>query len=235
MLTLAPVPDDQVIGIYKVNGAAAKMPARMRRLHPTAKEAFLSIMKNSKGIIISDMFRSAESSLQAVSEKRGALAPSFSGHNFGFSIDVDVSATMKRLGIKTKPDFDTFMRTYNWYCHRRDGKREFEEWHYDCDVDGLLTKNLKPSQKTTQQAREAMIQAHYSAEWNQDAKMLQTQLKALGLYSGAIDGKLGPLSAQAISAFQRTWKLKVTGKAEAREKRLLWFVYESSRLPAVTI
>lgn len=233
MLRLVDVSDADVVGIYKVNGVANKMPARMRRLFPEARDSFLRIMRETPGVIISDMFRSAESSLQAVADGRGALAPSFSGHNYGLAIDIDVSSTMKRVGIKKKPDLDAFMQKFGWYCHRRDGKREFEEWHYDFDFG--LTKHLKPTHKYTQQARELMIRELYADQWKLPDLRIQEQLKSLGLYGGALDGKLGPLSKQAIAAFQRTWKLKVTSTANERTCRLLWFVASSKALPPVAI
>lgn len=41
---------------------------------------------------------------------------------------------------------------------------------------------------------------------------IQTALKNAGFYSGAIDGKIGPLSKKAIEEFQKANSLKVDGK-----------------------
>ncbi len=41
---------------------------------------------------------------------------------------------------------------------------------------------------------------------------IQTALKNAGLYSGAIDGKIGPGTRKAIEAFQKDHQLKVDGK-----------------------
>ena len=41
-------------------------------------------------------------------------------------------------------------------------------------------------------------------------KKVQQALKDKGVYSGAIDGKLGPQTRDAISAFQKANKLEVT-------------------------
>ena len=43
-------------------------------------------------------------------------------------------------------------------------------------------------------------------------KMVQTALRNLNLYTGAIDGKMGPLTEQAIRSFQSAHNLKVDGK-----------------------
>ena len=43
-------------------------------------------------------------------------------------------------------------------------------------------------------------------------KDIQTALKAAGLYTGSIDGKIGPKTKAAIMAFQKSKGLKVDGK-----------------------
>ena len=43
-------------------------------------------------------------------------------------------------------------------------------------------------------------------------KMVQTALRNLNLYTGVIDGKMGPLTEQAIRSFQSAHNLKVDGK-----------------------
>ena len=43
-------------------------------------------------------------------------------------------------------------------------------------------------------------------------KMIQTALKNASLYAGAIDGKIGPLTEQAVRNFQSAHNLKVDGK-----------------------
>jgi peptidoglycan hydrolase-like protein with peptidoglycan-binding domain len=45
----------------------------------------------------------------------------------------------------------------------------------------------------------------------EDIKAVQTRLKALRYYTGAIDGKCGPLTAKAIVAYQIAKKLEVDG------------------------
>ena len=47
-------------------------------------------------------------------------------------------------------------------------------------------------------------------------QQIQTALKNAGLYQGSIDGKLGPASKRAVSAFQAAHSLKVDGKVGAQ-------------------
>lgn len=62
-------------------------------------------------------------------------------------------------------------------------------------------------------ANEAAVQtaAASSATLSQNQK-IQTALKNAGLYSGKIDGKIGPGSKKAIEAFQKQQGLKADGK-----------------------
>lgn len=53
------------------------------------------------------------------------------------------------------------------------------------------------------------VQIGTGVEWN---KKIQTALKNAGFYNGAIDGKLGPMSKNAIEEFQKSKGLKVDGK-----------------------
>jgi hypothetical protein len=225
------VPDDQVVGIYTVGGKPSKMPARARRLHASAYSAYATIQPK---LVISDMFRTPESSLNAVVTGRGALMPSYSSHGYGLAIDVDVTKSMKLVGVRKKSAFDDFMRAAGWHCHRRDGERAAEEWHYDYDLNGLLTSNLTPQAKFTQQAREKMLAAVYGDAWKLTKSTAQGCLAKLGFYHGAIDGAIGPQSKQAIAAFQRAWKLKADETLTPQTLRVLWFVTACADLPPVT-
>ena len=224
---------DEVFGIYKVRGEANRLPDRMRFLAPNASSSF-HLAYAERPLKVSDMFRSADASLQAVQERRGAQPPGFSGHNYGFSIDLDVDWMLSSKGGRfvSKQGLDDFMLAHEWRCHRRDHKVEFECWHYNYDIE----KYLRDDEKTTAPALERKIQAVYGKGFQLTAIEAQIALQGLKLYSGAIDGKLGPLSMQAVQAFQRTWtpsksnyKTSQTLKAESGmlgpvTKRLLAYV-----------
>ena len=51
-------------------------------------------------------------------------------------------------------------------------------------------------------------------------KKVQQALKDKGVYSGAIDGKLGPQTRDAISAFQKANKLEVTADKSLDDETL---------------
>jgi N-acetylmuramoyl-L-alanine amidase len=62
---------------------------------------------------------------------------------------------------------------------------------------------------------------------------VQRQLKAQGFYPGAIDGDLGPQTATALRAYQRSYRLQETGRLdEATLRSLLPERSEVSRAPA---
>lgn len=234
-LKIVGVPDKLVIGIYKIDGKPDKLPPRMRRMHPKMLVSFQKLQTETPGIVVSDIFRSPESSLQASNEKRGVLKPSYSGHGYGLAFDLDVSKTLKRLGFKKKKDLDAFLKTFNFYCHRRDGSPGFEEWHFDYNLDGVLVDSFKKGERSNQPARERMLKHFYGSSFVLEPKDIQEALKALGFYGGAIDGLLGKLSKFGLMAFQRAWELSETGKADAKTQRVLWFVYACKILPLVTV
>lgn len=108
-------------------GKGGPMPKRLAWLHPAAAVAFAKIYAY---VVVSDMFRSPESSLKALKNGRGAAAPGKSSHNYGRAIDIDVKAAMTALGFTHKLQLDSWMADHGWYCWRNDGKLEKESWHY---------------------------------------------------------------------------------------------------------
>jgi len=167
------------------------------------------------------MFRSAEASLAAVKARRGAQPPSFSGHNYGLSIDVDVDWCLKKGRFASKLDLDSYLELHGWQCHRRDHKLEFEAWHYNWRIDVYL----KATDKTTAPALERKIQDLYGEKLKLTKSQAQECLKRLGLYNGTVDGILGPLSREAIAAFQRAWQIQDPPQTlGSRTQRLLAYV-----------
>lgn len=223
-LKLVPLGVDYVRGIYKVDGKPARLPARMRLLHPSAAAMFNRI---AHWAVVSDMFRSPESSLQAVREGRGAQRPGYSGHNYGLSIDLDLEASMERLAESRglarhrvdKTILDLAMRDAGWWCHRLDHKMEFEAWHFNA-----LWPDAKVYGTRTSDELEKLILRTYGADLRPDARECQHMLKKLRMYSGEIDGIIGRLSREGTEAFQRTWGIKPTGDLDERTRRTLAYV-----------
>lgn len=221
ILKLSALRASAVMGIYTIKGVADQLRDDMRFLAPDAAASYRANLASS--LVLSDMFRTGAGSLQAVREGRGAMPPGFSGHNFGLSIDVDLGTTMKRMGMKSKADFDAWMENWGWFCHRRDHHMDFEAWHFNY----LGRVTISPTVKTTAGYLEMEIQHRYGLELAPDDEACQRMLTDLGLYHGEIDGDIGPLSTTAIRAFERCWGREETGRLDARTRRTLAYVTAS--------
>jgi len=211
-----------IVGIY--GPGKDTLPSRMRFLAPDAAESYMRMDRSALRPRASDMLRSAESSLQAGHEKRGVMPPGRSGHNFGFSVDVDVT-WMRKQYQWTKKDMDTELAKAGWYCHRKDHEIDSECWHYNYfGPDPGRYLDASSAYGSTASGLELMIQDRYGAGFVLTPSEIQTVLSQMKLYTGTIDGDLGPLSRQAIKAFQRAWRLPETGLAGQDTQRLLSFI-----------
>jgi hypothetical protein len=200
-------------GSYDINKDKVSndlLPKRMCYLAPAAAKSYL--LMSDATIILSDVHRTGEASLAARKTKRGVQPPAYSGHNFGFSWDVDVEATLKANNWKYE-DLLAYMQRYDWYCHRRDGARGNEDWHFNYlggSAQEVLAK-INPSpwfgKGTWSLGAELMIQKVYGSSFALTPVAVQEALKKLRLYSGEPDGKIGPISQSAIKLFANTWEV----------------------------
>lgn len=225
IIMLTPLPRETVRGIYTIAGVTGRLPDRALFLHPDAAESFLAYL--APYVVVSDMFRSAEASLAAVRAKRGAKAPGFSGHGYGLSIDIDVEEFLRDTG-DTKRDLDAWMANRSWYCHRGDHALPSfhpvnEAWHYN-----YLPGH--PYGRASSIALERQITDTYGTTWSLGPCGVQQYLQQLGLYGGAVDGDAGPLTREALRAFQRTWNLPDTGKPDPKTLRTLAYVTADLRV-----
>lgn len=236
-ITLFILPLLRVMGIYVVGTLPERVPDRLRMLCYEAAVSFLSQLQLY--VVISDMYRTPMDSMLAVRKKRGALPPGYSGHNFGYSIDIDVDATIALLNaaspglIKSKADLDQWMADRGWYCCRGDHKRGREDWHYNHLP--LETMDAKSQREIAQgkgsvAALERFIQHQFGNHFVTTPLQAQLCLHRLGLYHGAPDGIFGPLSTEALRTFQRTWALPENGKLDKRTMRTL--AVASAHIPA---
>ena len=223
VLVLRSLPTERVVGDYTIKGVANRMPPRALFLHPLAADSYLADLADHIGV--SDMLRSAESSLHAVQTGRGAQPPGFSGHNFGFSIDVKVDEAIKKTGTHNKAGLDAWFQDRGWYCHRRDHQRGHEDWHMNAFLlFGKLGAELAIGGSYTSDELEQLIQRVYGDKLRPGDVGCQVALKKLRMYSGEIDGDIGPISREAIKAFQRAWGINVDGKLDVKTRRTLAFV-----------
>jgi hypothetical protein len=202
-LTIPLVYIERCAGIYDCDGDGKKteMPQRALWLAPGAAGAFQLI---ADVVIVSDMFRSADSSLAALRAKRGAAAPGRSAHNYGRAIDVDVGATLRLLALRSKAELDAWMAERGWYCWRADHKLERESWHYYY-APGLprYPSAVTYSAGTAVAWWGRELAAQYPVRF--DTVRRQKALAALGFYSGALDGLRGPLTRLAEATCARAW------------------------------
>lgn len=192
--------------------ATPELPARMALLHPEAADSIEALQKAAGSrIVLSDAFRTPESSLQAARAKRGVQPPGFSAHNFGLAIDVDVDATLKAWNLSYSLLCGT-LADYGWHCHRRDGGRGMESWHFNFLGTGPASTrflNLVSAMPSTwARAAEARILDLYGPDLTMTAHEAQVALEKLRFYNGAIDGVIGPRTRAAIGAFQRAWEVR---------------------------
>lgn len=219
IIELVALPANKVRGIYTVGGVPNQMPERTRFLHPEAAISFLHDLADQ--VTVSDVLRSAESSLEAVRSGRGAQPPGYSAHNFGLAIDLDLDATMLQLGVRRKAELDAFMESHGWFCHRRDHLLKSEAWHYNFLRVGTV---VGAKFKATSGWVEARIVELYGPQLAPNDRMCQEMLRSARLYSGEIDGVLGRLSQESTRVFQRAWNLKPSGVLDKRTRRTLAFV-----------
>lgn len=212
-----------VVGIY--GATKDQFPARMSYLQADAALAYQQAAK-ALSLRVSDMFRTAEESLRARAEKSGVQPPGFSAHNYGMAIDIDTDAVLKANKLD-KPALDKAMESYGWWCHRKDGRRGSEDWHYNFLGVGQAAQPYLDAAKSST-VRSAAVEARIVKTFGDDllltAEEAQIALAKMRLYSGEIDGKFGGGSMQALKAFQRAWKLPDTGKLDAKTERTLAYV-----------
>lgn len=212
-----------VVGIY--GPTKDQFAARMSYLQPDACQAY-QLATKSLSLRVSDMFRTADESLRAKASKQGVQPPGYSAHNYGMAIDIDTDAVMATTKL-SKPDLDKAMEGFGWWCHRKDGKRGSEDWHYNYlgvvqdaqpYLDAAKTSTVRSA------AVEARIRAVFGADLILTPEEAQIGLSKMKLYHGEIDGRFGGGSLQALKAFQRAWGLPVTGQLDARTERTLAYV-----------
>lgn len=212
-----------VVGIY--GATKDQFPLRMSFLLSDAATAY-NLAASALKLRVSDMFRTAEESLRARAEKTGVQAPGFSAHNYGMAIDIDTDAAMSATGL-SKPDLDKSMESFGWWCHRKDGKRGSEDWHYNFLGVGSAAQPYLEACKNSgvrSNAVEARIRQTFGDDLLLTPYEAQVGLARMKLYHGEIDGKFWGGSMQALRAFQRAWNLPVTGELDPRTERTLAYV-----------
>lgn len=192
------------------------LPKRMKFFHVSVAPGLRLILIDSNGnICISDGYRDPIASLLARETKAGVQRPGYSGHNFGLSIDLDVEQTLRRMSLTYDALLD-WMATRGWYCHRRDRQRGMEDWHFNYFGPNHEAHNAS--------AVQAWIIQNYGPFISGDEAWVQERLFATSFYHGEIDGKFGPLSRKALSAFEAAYDLPTDGVIDDMSCRTLAIV-----------
>lgn len=210
------------------------VPKWQRMLAPDAAASIIAVEKEIGPLRYTDMWRSAEVSLAARASKTGVQAPGFSAHNYGFSIDFDVEGNMKLHGW-SYDKFRDLLNERGWYGHRMDGSRGSEEWHFNYFgptevATRFLAEGVKGRGGTWALPVELKMKENYGAGWVLSTVEIQEKLKELKMYHGDVDGIVGPLTREALKAFQRAWDLIASGTGDERTQRTLAFVTATKKM-----
>jgi hypothetical protein len=194
------VTKDNFIEMYK------GVPARMAWIAPEAYNS-LNSMTFDLDLVFSDMYRSPASSAEAYRKKNGVAFPGYSGHNYGVSIDIDVDIVLRKRRTTYSYLCDDMIQ-YGWtpyqgVLNNNNYVRGSEDWHFNF-IEDFAYNEIKDKTKYTKGSQAtAWINANYPVA--ADILSIQTCLQKLKMYSGALDGKGGPLTNDAIKAFKRAW------------------------------
>lgn len=232
-LDLSLLPADRIRGTEVINGIPNRLPLWSGFLHPLAARSYVDDL--AAWVVVSNAFRPAEASLIAIASGAGSRPPGYSGHNYGFSIDVSLDQTLTTLGI-SKAAFDRWMVERGWYCARRDAVRGLDDAHYDYLRAGSEL-NLASTADPIKDVEQLILRVYGDALFPNDEEC-QVVLKKLRMFGGIVDGALGPLTHEAITIFQRAWNLvgadRVTpGTLDPRTRRTLAYVGHQRRLAPI--
>jgi len=215
----------EVYGIYGSSKDA--LATRMRFLHPAAAKSFRAMSADSR-VRCSDMLRTPEGSLSNRRRKGKGLRPGWSGHNYGFSIDIVVGWMLKTHGIN-KMELDQWMASHGWYCHNIPGEtRSYEAWHYNYfgeEAEHYLSFREDSSKRTWSSPISQKIEEYYGHWWQRtDIVSVQRALKNLKFYEGGLDVYATSPTKTALRSFQKEWDLAVDGIAGPNTLRTLMLV-----------
>lgn len=201
-----------------------QFPTRAAFMHPEAADAFAAFNEETGPHAFSDILRGPDESLLAAKSGRGAQMPGYSGHNFGLSFDIDVERTMKEKNWSYE-DVCRAAVNFGFYGYRQDLSRGAEEWHFN--YLGLHAKDILPRTSDRgkwQYAAEEIIKVYYPRIVPLTTYEIQEGLKKVGMYSGSIDGQIGPLCKTSTSVFCQAWKLGTVDPNNEHFQRTLAFV-----------
>lgn len=203
-----------------------KGSAKLPLLDPEAADSLLSLERDTDGLIYLDIWRDGIASLVAKRMSRTSHLPSYSAHNYGLAIDIDVTSILNQKKIRYE-DLLHLMKRRGWYCHRRDGDsnktnsghfnylgQEAERYLVKCSLDPITWGN----------PAELMIYERYGMQFPMSLKEAQEKLARLGMFKGKTTGTNDIYTREAVLAFQRAWNLIENGYVDDSFCRVLAFI-----------
>lgn len=197
------------------------LPSRMSWMEPAAAKALEDMQEAANWLFeFTDGYRSPQYQLESIrnaskKKKRLYAAPTKSGHNFGWSVDVSVDKTLANLRQSSNPELcvagqsrDSMARFMSRFGFS--GIRG-ERWHFN-HLEGL-------------RSTVARINSKYSSKFEYDDYELQRMLnKWMGTHL-KIDGDVGPKTRAIVKKTQRKLVVvkgvKITGNPDPWTRRLL--------------
>lgn len=200
--------------------------ARARLLAPDAAASLLSLEKDTGGLVYVDIWRDAVASLLSRRLRKTSQLPSYSPHNYGFAVDLDVKAILDEKKILYE-DLIYIMKKRGWFCHRRDGdgtKHEAGHFNYLGDLGERFIVKTTFDPATWQRPAEERIYELYGKEFQISLQTAQGLLTKAGFYNGETTETIDAYTREAILAFQRAWDLVEDGQMSMSFCRCLVFV-----------
>lgn len=198
----------------------------MAMLSPEAADSLLSLESDTDGLVYTDMWMDATTSLLTRRTRPGFPSPGYSSHNFGMAVDLDISTILKDKMIRYE-DLLHIMKKRGWVCFRRDGlEGRSGSGHFDYlgSMPGKYLTSSTQDPATWLNPGEALIWEKYGSEFQIDIAKLQTLLSQIGFYHGPVTGQNDPYTREAIMAFQKAWDLIQNGFADTATCRALVFI-----------
>lgn len=196
------------------DGYNGRVPERFRYLSPEAAMSLgLLLHDTNNELVFTDLYRSAAASRQAYASKPGTQRPGYSAHGYGLAFDLDIGATLDRMGVRYA-ELVELLGQYNWHCHRRDlDDSASESWHFNY-LGPEATRFLAwcdPSEPATWGApAELRILERWGPDFHLSDRQIATALKHAG--------------CKDVRQFQAIWDLDVDGMAGPKTQRTLAFV-----------
>lgn len=181
-------------------------------------------------ITATDWYRSASQQVLAARTRKGAQWPGYSGHGELISSDLNVKASIKAIGGKTKNDLDDYMLQFGWVCHILSRPSNgFEEWHYNYlpEMADAVRKGKHFGTRSSDELEQWIrrqhendwailnpsnfdVRTHYQ-EKRDDVMPLQFALQKAGFYEYEVDGVWGKLSAAAFAEAAHIYQSRKIG------------------------